>query len=105
MSDIEQLIESIRTEMRAGFVHLGGRIDSLEARFDTSEVRSESRFDTFESRFDTLERMVYRTNETLDQFRLEVNTKLAGISKLFLASENNIRKLEKRVKKLEDGTS
>ena len=73
--DTKPTLETVLTEMRAGFAQLNARIDGLEqqlnGRIDALEQKMEKRFDGVESRLDDLSRKVSLLNEDVLQLRAD----------------------------------
>ena len=85
-SEMRQGLDSFRGEVNAGFKEVTGHISQTNARLDDMN----SRLDGTNARLDGTNARLDETNTKLEDFRLEVSSKLNGITRLILASEEHL---------------
>ncbi len=98
MSIDKELVEVFRQELQSGFQIIGSEmkqgLDSFKSEVSTGFKEVTSHISQTNARLD-------ETNARLEDFRLEVSSKLHGITRLILASEDNVSKLGQRINRLE----
>ncbi len=98
MSIDKELVETFRLALQSGLQIIGSEMrqgfDSFRGEVNTGFKEVTSHISQTNARLD-------ETNTKLEDFRLEVSSKLNGITRLILASEDNVSKLGQRINRLE----